>query len=196
MDILNRERSAELLQRGFTRRSFGRIATLLSAGAALPFYNARLRTTCVPTRVTAGHADNALPQLASAIVNCRLLPGETSAHVEQVLRTVLADPQVVVKPVATMTTAAPTLPPTKLLSVIEKITSRFWPGVPVLPTMSAGATDGRFLRAAGIPTYGVSGLFHDVEDNRAHGRDERLAVRSFVDAQGFTYALLEALVAN
>jgi acetylornithine deacetylase/succinyl-diaminopimelate desuccinylase-like protein len=173
----------------------------LDAGAvarlsALPFYNARLRTTCVPTRVTAGHADNALPQLASAIVNCRLLPGETSAHVEQVLRTVLADPQVVVKPVATMTTAAPTLPPAKLLSVIEKITARFWPGVPVLPTMSAGATDGRFLRAAGIPTYGVSGLFHDVEDNRAHGRDERLAVRSFVDAQGFTYALLEALVAN
>ena len=164
--------------------------------SALPFYNARLRTTCVPTRVTAGHADNALPQLASAIVNCRLLPGETSAHVEQVLRGVIADPQVSVKAISSMTTTAPTLPPAKLLGIIEKVTSRFWPGVPVLPTMSAGATDGRFLRAAGIPTYGVSGLFHEVDDNRAHGRDERLAVRSFVEGQAFTYALLQALVAN
>jgi acetylornithine deacetylase/succinyl-diaminopimelate desuccinylase-like protein len=164
--------------------------------SALPFYNARLRTTCVPTRVTAGHADNALPQLAAAIVNCRLLPGETSAHVEQVLRGVIADPQVSVKAISSMTTTAPTLPPAKLLAIIEKVTSRFWPSVPVLPTMSAGATDGRFLRAAGIPTYGVSGLFHDVDDNRAHGRDERLAVRSFVDGQAFTYALLQALVAN
>ena len=164
--------------------------------SALPFYNARLRTTCVPTRVTAGHADNALPQLASAIVNCRLLPGEASAHVEQVLRGVIADPQVSVKAISSMTTTAPTLPPAKLLGIIEKVTSRFWPGVPVLPTMSAGATDGRFLRAAGIPTYGVSGLFHEVDDNRAHGRDERLAVRSFVEGQAFTYALLQALVAN
>jgi acetylornithine deacetylase/succinyl-diaminopimelate desuccinylase-like protein len=164
--------------------------------SALPFYNARLRTTCVPTRVTAGHADNALPQLASAVVNCRLLPGETPAHVEQVLRGVIADSQVSVKAISSMTTTAPTLPPAKLLAIIEKVTSRFWPGVPVLPTMSAGATDGRFLRAAGIPTYGVSGLFHEVDDNRAHGRDERLAIRSFVDGQAFTYALLQALVAN
>ncbi len=161
--------------------------------SALPFYNARLRTTCVPTRVQAGHADNALPQLATAIVNCRLLPGDSVDDVRRALEHAIADDAVSVAPVGRVDFGpdSPLLP--ELFQAVTAVTAHLWPGVPVLPVMSTGATDGRFLRAAGIPTYGVSGLFGDVDDVRAHGRDERVGVQAFYEGQEFTWELLLAL---
>jgi acetylornithine deacetylase/succinyl-diaminopimelate desuccinylase-like protein len=158
-----------------------------------PFYNARLRTTCVPTRLEAGHADNALPQRATGLVNCRIFPGETVAEVQAALVAAIGDAAVKVTP-ASPSTGAPASPLTpELMSAVESVTSAMWPGVVVLPVMLPGATDGRFLRKAGIPTYGVSGLFDDVDDVRAHGRDERIPVRSFYEAQEFVYRLVVAL---
>jgi acetylornithine deacetylase/succinyl-diaminopimelate desuccinylase-like protein len=161
--------------------------------AALPFYNARLRTTCVPTRLEGGHADNALPQLAAALVNCRLLPGDTADAVRAALVAAVADDQIAVTPIAALEAGPAGVLPRELLSVVEAVSARHFPGVPVVPVMSAGATDGRFLRAAGTPTFGLSGLFGDVDDVRAHGRDERIAVQSLYEAQEFVYQLVRAL---
>lgn len=161
--------------------------------AAWPFYAARLRTTCVPTRIEGGHADNALPQSASAIVNCRLLPTDDPANVQNAVVQAVADPQVSVTPVRAATPGPPSRLDPELMALLVRVTERHWPGVPVIPTMSPGASDGRFLRAAGIPTYGVSGLFHDVADVRAHGRDERIAVQSFDEALAFTWDLVNEL---
>jgi acetylornithine deacetylase/succinyl-diaminopimelate desuccinylase-like protein len=161
------------------------------------YYNARLRTTCVPTRVEGGHADNALPQRATALVNCRALPGESAAELKAALERVVADPLVSVTllPLAEGLTPppAPTAPPAELMTAVESITAAMWPGVVVLPVMQTGATDGRFLRRAGIPTFGVSGIFRDVDDIRAHGRDERIPVRSFYEGQEFVWRLVKAL---
>jgi acetylornithine deacetylase/succinyl-diaminopimelate desuccinylase-like protein len=161
--------------------------------ASTTYYNARLRTTCVPTRVQGGHADNALPQLATAVVNCRLLPGDRPDQVKHALEQAIADPAVSVTQMGVIDIGpdSPLLP--ELFSAATAITERMWPGIPVLPVMSTGATDGRFLRAAGIPTYGVSGLFQDVDDIRAHGRDERIGVRAFYEGQEFTWRLLLAV---
>jgi acetylornithine deacetylase/succinyl-diaminopimelate desuccinylase-like protein len=161
--------------------------------SATPFYNARLRTTCVPTLVQAGHAENALPQRATAVVNCRVLPGERQAEVVRALAIAIHDGAVLIDPVAPPDGGpdSPLLP--ELMTAIEQVTRALWPGIPVLPVMQPGATDGRFLRAAGIPTYGVSGIFRDVDDIRAHGRDERIAVRSLYEGQEFVYRLLLAL---
>jgi len=158
-----------------------------------PFYNARLRTTCVPTRVQAGHAENALPQLATAIVNCRLLPGDAVDNVRHALEQAIGDDAVAVAPMGRVDSGpdSPLLP--ELFQAVTAVTARLWPGVPVLPVMSTGASDGRFLRAAGIPTYGVSGLFGDVDDVRAHGRDERVGVQAFYEGLEFTWELLVAL---
>jgi acetylornithine deacetylase/succinyl-diaminopimelate desuccinylase-like protein len=161
--------------------------------AQSPFYNARLRTTCVPTRVEAGQADNALPQRATAVVNCRLLPGDAPADVRATLIKVVGDPAVTVDPMAESDAGPPSPLLPELMTAIEATTSALWPGVVVLPMMSPGATDGRFLRAAGIPTYGVSALFRDVDDVRAHGRDERIPVRSLYESQEFLYRLLRPL---
>jgi len=160
------------------------------------YYNALMRTTCVPTMVTAGHAENALPQSAVAIVNCRLLPDESPEFVEQILNKVLADPNIVVSPMgeAKPSPASPMDP--ALFGPIERITEALWPGVPVVPTMVTGATDGLYLRNAGIPTYGVSGIFEDIDDIRAHGRDERILIQSFNDASEFQYRLLRQLASG
>jgi acetylornithine deacetylase/succinyl-diaminopimelate desuccinylase-like protein len=164
--------------------------------SALSYYNARLRTTCVPTQLEGGHAENALPQLAAAVVNCRLLPGDRAGEVEATLRRVLADDQIALKQVAELE-VGPVLPlPAALLALLDRVSARHFPGVPVLPVMSSGATDGRFLRAASVPTYGISGLFHEVDDVRAHGRDERIKVQSFYEAQAFLYDLVTELVSG
>jgi acetylornithine deacetylase/succinyl-diaminopimelate desuccinylase-like protein len=161
--------------------------------SARPYYNARLRTTCVPTRLEAGHADNALPQRATALVNCRLFPGDTPAEVQAALVAAIADPAVKIT-AASPPTGAPASPlEPELMTAVEAVTRQMWPGVPVLPVLLPGATDGRFLRKAGIPTYGISGLFRDVDDVRAHGRDERIPVRSFYESQEFIYRLVAAL---
>lgn len=158
-----------------------------------PPYNAQMRTTCVATRLEAGHADNALPQLARALVNCRILPGETPQQTQETLVKVLADPQIVVKPDRPDTGSEPSPLTSELRSAIESVGQKFWPGAPVIPVMIAGATDGRFLRNVGIPTYGHSGLASDIFENRAHGKDERVAVKSFFDGLEYQYQLLKRL---
>ena len=159
---------------------------------AFPHYNARMRTTCVATRLSGGHADNALPQTAEAMVNCRILPNQDPAAVLATLRRI-AGSAVEITPDATPNPSSPSPLSAEVLGPIERITEEMWPGVPVVPVMSTGATDGLYLRRAGIPVYGVSGLFGDVDDVRAHGQDERILIRSFLEGQEFLYRLVKAL---
>jgi acetylornithine deacetylase/succinyl-diaminopimelate desuccinylase-like protein len=161
--------------------------------AASPFYNAQMRNTCVATRLEGGHADNALPQLARAVVNCRLLPGESPDETLRTLKSVIRDDlaEIGVRNWAKLSRPSPLDP--AILRSVERATTALWPGVPVVPTMSTGGTDGRDLRNAGIPTYGVSGLFEDIDDIRWHGRDERVAVKAFFEAQEFLYRLTKDL---
>lgn len=161
--------------------------------SAVPLYNAMLRTTCVATMVTAGHALNALPQRATANINCRVLPGEDPLAVQRTLAQIIANPQLTLTPVEEATPSPPSPLTPAIMQTIAQITSQLWPGVPVVPFMSTGATDGLFFRAAGIPIYGVSGLFGDMDDVRAHGRDERLGVREFFDGQEFLWRLVTTL---
>jgi len=158
-----------------------------------PAYNAQLRTTCVATRLEGGHADNALPQLARAMVNCRILPGETVEQVQATLVKVLADDQITVKADRLDTPSQPSPLTRELMSVIERQAKKFWPGAPILPVMSAGATDGRFTRNTGIPTYGHSGLASNILDNRAHGKDERVSVKAFYEGNEYLYQLVKVL---
>jgi acetylornithine deacetylase/succinyl-diaminopimelate desuccinylase-like protein len=162
----------------------------------IPYYNALMRTTCVATRLAAGHADNALPQTARAVVNCRILPGESPDEVEKAIIRVLADEQIAVTRIAEPkpSPASPLVP--EIMKPVESITQEMWPGVPVIPTMSTGATDGLYLRIAGIPTYGVSGIFADIDDVRAHGRDERISVKSFFEGLEFLYRLVSLVSAQ
>jgi acetylornithine deacetylase/succinyl-diaminopimelate desuccinylase-like protein len=161
--------------------------------SALPPFNAQLRTTCVATRLEGGHADNALPQRARAMVNCRILPGQTVENVQQAIERALADDKIKVSTVARDTASEPSPLDKELVATIEKLTPKFWPGIPVVPTMSAGATDGRFLRNAGIPTYGHSGLASDIFDVRAHGKDERVNVKAFLAGNEYLYELVKLL---
>lgn len=157
-----------------------------------PFYNAQLRTTCTPTMLEGGHAPNALPQRARAVVNCRILPGETPDQVKATLVRVIADDSVKVSFVDDGSRKAADASPLTdaVVKPLERVTSRMWPGLPVIPQMETGATDGTPLRQAGIPTYGVSGVMLDMDDIRAHGRDERILVKSFYDGLEYVYALV------
>ena len=155
-----------------------------------PFYNAQLRTTCVPTMLEGGHAPNALPQTARALVNCRILPTETPEAVRTTLVRIVADTAVQVVPVDTGAPGKPSPLLPMVMSPVEKVTQRLWPGVPVIPQMETGATDGWRLRDAGIPTYGLSGVPLDVDDVRAHGRDERILVKSFYEGVEYMYQLV------
>ncbi len=165
-------------------------AARLSASAS---YNAQLRTTCVATMLGGGHAINALPQTARAGVNCRVMPGESVDEVLKTLVRVVADEQIVITTTSTSVLSAPSPLNAELMRVIERHAAEFWPGAPVIPVMSAGATDGSFLRNAGIPTYGHSGLASDIADNRAHGRDERVLVKSYFEGLEYQYRLVKAL---
>ena len=161
--------------------------------AASPFFNAQLRTTCVATRVEGGHADNALPQSARAVVNCRLLPDDRPADVVAAIRRVVANDSiaVTVKDSAVPSPPSPLVP--EVMGALERVTAAMWPGVPVVPNMETGATDGLFLRNAGMPVYGVSGVYLDADDIRAHGRDERIGVRAYYEGADFTYRFVKAL---
>jgi acetylornithine deacetylase/succinyl-diaminopimelate desuccinylase-like protein len=161
--------------------------------AANPGYNAQLRTTCVATMLEGGHAYNALPQTARATVNCRIMPDEKVDDVAATLVRVIADDKISVSPIGRPVLSPPSALDEALLGAIDKTSAEFWPGVPVVPTMSAGATDGSYLRNAGIPTYGHSGLATDVDDARAHGKDERVLVKSFFDGQEYLYRLVKRL---
>ena len=156
-------------------------------------YNSQLRTTCVATMLEGGHASNALPQSARAIVNCRVLPGEPIEEVEKTLRSVLADEQISLTRLGEFLASPPSPLRPDIVQPVEKLTAEFWPGIPVIPSMSSGATDGRFLRNAGIPTYGHSGLAGDVDDVRIHGRDERVGVKAFDDGLEYLYRLVKTL---
>ena len=125
--------------------------------AKSPLYNALLRTTCVATMLDGGHAENALPQRARATVNCRAIPGEAPDEVRRTLERVIADPGVVVTPLSKYPTSPVSPLRPDLMTLVEKVTNDLWPGVPVVPVMATGGTDGMFLRIAGIPTYGSSG---------------------------------------
>src|SRR5215813_12640289 len=161
--------------------------------SANPVYNAQLRTTCVATLLEGGHAYNALPQLARATVNCRIMPGEPVDEVKATLVRVLADDQIAVEQIGEAVLSVPSALHEEIVGTITKLSSEFWPGAPIVPTMSAGATDGSYLRNAGIPTYGHSGLAGDVDDMRVHGKDERVLVKSFFDGQEYLYRLVKML---
>jgi acetylornithine deacetylase/succinyl-diaminopimelate desuccinylase-like protein len=161
--------------------------------AKTPQLNATLRTTCVATQLEGGHAVNALPQLAAATVNCRVLPEDSAEYVQSTLKQVVADDEVSIKmteePLAGP--ASPIRP--DLFKTITESSNKIFPGVPVVPMMVMGATDGKYLRIAGIPTYGVQGFFFDRNDIRFHGRDERIPVQSFYEGQAFLYDLVKHL---
>ena len=163
-----------------------------------PRYASMLRTSCVATRLAGGHAYNALPQTATANVNCRVVPTSTAAEVTATLLRVAADTGVRITPTVPDDRerfgAAPSAVEPALLAAVTDLTRSTWgAGVPVIPTMSTGATDGRFLRAAGIPTYGVSGIFSEPGETNAHGRDEKLRVRSFYEGLEFLDRLVRRL---
>ena len=159
---------------------------------ASPLYNAQLRTTCVATELAGGHAENALPQQATATVNCRMLPGTLSDDVQRTLTRVVNDTAVTVTIVspAVPSPASPLVP--EIMDPIERVTKRLW-NIPVMPVMETGATDGLFFRNAGVPVYGVSGVFVDINDIRAHGRDERIGVQDYYDGAEYIYQLVKAV---
>jgi acetylornithine deacetylase/succinyl-diaminopimelate desuccinylase-like protein len=159
---------------------------------ANPGLNAQLRTTCVATLLEGGVAINALPPLAIAKVNCRIMPGEPVDEVKATLERVLADDQIAVTQIDQATLSEPSALSEEVMGPITKLSAEFWPGAVVIPTMSAGATDGSYLRNAGIPTYGHSGLAGDVAESRAHGRDERIPVKAFFEGGEYLYRLVKA----
>jgi acetylornithine deacetylase/succinyl-diaminopimelate desuccinylase-like protein len=162
-----------------------------------PFYNARMRTTCVATKLEGGHANNALPGMARANVNCRILPGHTPNEVQSTLEKVIADPKVSVSQIAAPGAGLRSNPLSilqpEVMHAIEKVVNEMWPGVPVVPVLDAGASDGAISRAAGYTTYGIPGVFMDVDDDRSHGRDERIRVASFYSGVDFYYRLVKTL---
>lgn len=168
-----------------------------------PIDHSKLRTTCVATRLDAGHANNALPQMARANVNCRIAPGHSAEDIQQKLVEILADPKIKVQyigaigevtaqPAKRLAYAPPPLRP-DVFRPLENVVEKMWPGTPVIPTMSTGASDGVYTNAAGLPTYGISGTAIDRDDVRAHGKDERLGVESFYRGVEFYYRYLKAM---
>ena len=172
-----------------------------------PRYNSTLRTTCVATRLEAGHANNALPQRASAIVNCRILPGHSPEEVRQDLIRVFADAKVTVgwidvadnqpKAVAPATKAmSPPPPRADLMAALKQVSGAMWPGIPIVPEMETGASDSIYTMAAGMPSYGFSGTAIDRDDVRAHGKDERLRVSAYDEGMEFYYRFLKAMTGS
>jgi len=160
---------------------------------AITRFNAQLRTTCVATRLTGGHADNALPQLAQATVNCRLLPGTDTSVVIRELRRAVADTAVEVSQAQPGTLSPPSPLKPEILNAVDQIGKRFWKGVVVVPVMSSGATDAMYVRTVGIPVYGISGIFTEPDESRAHGRDERVEIRRFYEGVEFAKLVVERL---
>lgn len=160
-----------------------------------PDWNAKLRTTCVATMLEAGHAENALPQSAKATVNCRILPTEDPADVQRTLQRVVGDRQIAFTPLQPLDQVQS--PPTPLradvLEATKTVTAAMWPGVPVVPFLSQGATDGKHLRSKGIPTFGLSGIADDYDDIRWHGKDERVSATALYEGREFMYRLVKAL---
>ncbi len=164
--------------------------------SASPYYNALLRTTCVATRLEGGHANNALPQTAAANVNCRMLPQDSLQNVQNTLKRVLADDRISVSVVGEAVPAPASAINPAIVHTLEGLSARLYGGLPIVPVMDNGASDGKYLRIAGIPAYGVPGIFTDVDDDRAHGKDERIGVKDFYDGVDFYYEFIKALGGN
>lgn len=200
-----------------TRESFARMAAVergeraddlraasrgATSGVALerlsrdPGTNGNLRTTCVATMLSGGHADNALPQRATATVNCRIFPGVTSRSVQDTLARVVDDTSIHITPVAPETPSPPSPLRPDVMRAVESLAGQMWPQALVIPIMENGATDGLFLRNIGVPVYGLSGPLFDVADDRAHGQDERLSVRHFSQVREFWYRLVKELTGS
>ncbi len=176
----------------------------LEAAARLsrdPIDNSTMRSTCVSTRLSGGHANNALPQTAQANVNCRILPGHSLEEIRLAIEKVVADPKIKVQFLentgkildhgSDRHSFVPPPPRKDVFDALQQVVSEMWPGIPVLPSMSTGASDGVYTNAAGMPTYAVSGEQYDRDDIRAHGKDERIGVEAFYRGVDFYYAFLK-----
>lgn len=163
--------------------------------SATPAHNARLRTTCVATGLSGGHAENALPQRARAVIQCRMMPTDSEAAVRAKLVEVVADPGLEVSVVWPAAPAPDSPYDPSLFMRLTKVVQGMWPGVPVQPHMDLGASDSVYTRAAGMPSYAVGAIWSDVNDNRAHGRDERISTKAFAEAVEFDYRLIKSVAA-
>ena len=171
-----------------------------------PIDNSRVHTTCVATRLSGGHANNALPGRAEAVVNCRILPGHSKQEIRGEIAKVLNDPKIEIRYITNSGEIRDRLPEegsfpppplrTDVFATLNTIAEKLWPGIPVFPTMATGASDGVFTMAAGIPTYGVSGVEQEREDHREHGKDERVAVAAFYRGTDLYYEFLKRLTTN
>jgi acetylornithine deacetylase/succinyl-diaminopimelate desuccinylase-like protein len=168
-------------------------ATVLAPLATRADYNAQMRTTCVATMLEAGHAENALPQTASATVNCRVLPDDSIAQVARTLAQVIADEKVAILPKGTAVMSPPSVANAQVMEAITKLSLAMWPEVPINAAMGAGYTDSRWLRNAGIPAYGVSGLFSDPGNNGVHGKNEQIGIKSLLESKEFLDRLVRML---
>ncbi|HEX9188834.1 MAG TPA: M20/M25/M40 family metallo-hydrolase, partial [Vicinamibacteria bacterium] len=187
------EQQPEPLKSELRQAAEGDAAAQRAVAAASPGWNAVMRTTCVATGLDGGHAENALPQTAGARVNCRILPDETPEAVEATLRRAIGDDKVAIS-ISNGHGSSPMSPMREdVMQAVTRLTTELWPGVATVPYMVMGGTDGRLLRVAGIPSYGVQGIFYDASDIRFHGRDERVGVREFYEGQEFLYRLVKAL---
>jgi acetylornithine deacetylase/succinyl-diaminopimelate desuccinylase-like protein len=196
-------------QRGADMKAILKTPPDLDAAARLskdPIDNSLLHTTCVATRLNGGHANNALPQRAQANINCRIEPGRSLEEIRQTIEKVVADPKIKVQfrennnqmldHGSDRHSYVPPAPRPEVFAALDKIVPAMWPGIPVLPAMSTGASDGVYTNAAGMPTYAVSGVAYDRDDIRAHGKDERERVDSFYKGVDFYYVFLKAATAN
>ncbi|HEU4455863.1 MAG TPA: M20/M25/M40 family metallo-hydrolase, partial [Longimicrobium sp.] len=161
--------------------------------SVVPQYNGMMRTTWAATRLDAGQSNNTIPRSARAVLNCRLLPGESPEALQRTLTDVVADERVIVRPLKASRPSPPSPLTPEVLGAVERLTEEMWPGVPVVPVMGIGATDSLHFRQAGIPMYGVSGIFLDVDDVRAHAPDERISIASYFEGQEFLYRLTRTL---
>ena len=166
-------------------------AAAVAKVATDPSYNSQMRTTCVATMLTGGHASNALPQRAEATVNCRVLPDEDREYVVNMITKAIDNPKVTVEAQGNVRNAVIIPLPAELRSQVERVTKEMWPGLPVIPTMGTGATDGSRLRNVGIPTFGIAGQFYG--ESNAHGMNERIPQAAFYDSLEFMYRLVSGV---
>jgi acetylornithine deacetylase/succinyl-diaminopimelate desuccinylase-like protein len=157
-----------------------------------PTYNAQVHTTCVATQLEGGHAPNALPQRAKATLSCRVMQGTTPEQVKETLEKAIGDPEVKVAIERRRNGSPPPQLTDEIMGPVREAAKKLWPGVPIAPLMTAGATDGRFLMVAGIPTYGMSGMFSTNDETNAHGLNEKIRVKSLYEGHDFLEAVVRA----
>ena len=158
-----------------------------------PYYNSQLRTTCIATEIEGGHAENALPRHASAIVNCRIMPGVAPEIIQAKLAEIIADEGVSIESIWPTTPSPPSELPASLLETLDDLAQKFWPGVLLLPEMGSGATDGLYVRNAGIPVYGVPVWFKHPDEDMSHGLNEKIGAMEFHEGASFWYQMLKRL---